>query len=185
MLKNFTDELFLNRCVSSTLLLALRPGGNTNMRLLFAAFLFIVVAANGFAKEAPVQLKDYVETAKVICVCSVTKAHDDGTVTIKVERNLKGDPAMSIRIRGETGFCVIRGPASRFMNPNRRYLVFLFKDNNVGRLGGIIEINEAGFLLIRYINGFSDTTYDKDVFAHKLLLNKALAQITAINTATR
>ena len=150
------------------------------MKPLLSTIDLVAVVSPAFAKEGHVRLDDYAEKAQIICVCTVTKSHDDGSVTAKVERNLKGEPAMLIRIRGETGFCVTRGPVAWFMTSNRRYLVFLFDDNKVGRLGGVVEIDKEGSLLIRHMDGFSDSVYAKEVSAHKLPLENAVGQIQAI-----
>lgn len=137
----------------------------------------LLICNRAVAKEAPADLKDYVKRSRVICVCKVTKANPDGTVTVDVVSSLKGKKTGAVVIRGKTGFCVVHGPVSRFMKPGQTYLVFLFTDNTVGRLGGILDVEKGRTVVIRYIHGFADADYDKGRQRQTLSLEKAAAQI--------
>jgi len=132
-----------------------------------------------YGEEAAVSLTDYVTRAEAICVCTVKKDNGDGTVTVRVEKTLKGKLDETVVLKGKTGVCNVNGPVSYFMKPKERYLVFVFKDYIVGRLGGILSIqNET--LVTNGIYGFTNTTFDKKQGAHKLSLKKAIDQIRAI-----
>lgn len=129
------------------------------------------------AKEAPAELEDYVKRSRAICVCKVKKDNGDGSVTANVVSSLKGKQEASVVIRGETGFCAVHGPVSRIMKPGQTYLVFLFKNNQVGRLGGILAIENGRTVVIRYIHGFAATEYDNDRQVQTLPLKKTYSQI--------
>jgi hypothetical protein len=117
--------------------------------LLFAIFSLMVPPVS--AKESFVSLEDYVAKAEAIAVCVVEKDNGDGSVTANITEVLKGNLDKSVIIQGETGHCIVRGPVSRFMKAENKYLVFLFKGNIVGRRGGILQIEEA--LLHEYVLG--------------------------------
>lgn len=131
------------------------------------------------AKEANVSLTNYVKTAEAICICRAIKINADGTVSARVETTVKGSPGKTVLLKGETGFCAIRGPVGRFMKPGHRYLVFVFKANVVGRLGGILPI-EKKTLIARHIDGFTGTKFVKSRGLWMLPLRKALTQIEVI-----
>jgi hypothetical protein len=146
--------------------------------LLFAVFTLLVAPA--WARESHVKLEDYVKRAEAIAICVVETDNGDGTVTANILEVLKGDLGKTAVIQGDTGHCVIRGPVSRFMKPKNTYLVFLFKSNTVGRLGGILEIEDDKTLLITYIDGFAGTTFDKDNRRRTLPVIEAKDQIQAL-----
>ena len=148
------------------------------MFLLFAFFTLLISPIS--AKESYVSLEDYVTGAEAIAICVVEKDNGDGTVTISITETLKGKLEQTEVIQGETGHCVIHGPVSRFMKPTNQYLVFLFKDNTVGRLGGILEIEDEKTLLATYIDGFTGITYHKETHRRTLPLNEAKQQIQAL-----
>jgi hypothetical protein len=130
-------------------------------------------------KEPYVSLTNYVATAEAVCVCTVERDNGDDTVTVRVERVLKGRLGGTEVLRGETGHCVMQGPVNRFMKSGERYLVFVFDDNRVGRLGGILPVQD-GKLVARFVQGFTGTTFDTKTSANALPLTKAIDQITAI-----
>lgn len=156
------------------------------MKALLLAFgLLVCTTSAALGKEAPVRLRHYVKTAETICICTVTKGNGDGTVTAEVIGSLKGKRKGTVVIRGETGFCVMQGPVSRFMKPGQKHLVFLFKENAVGRLGGILRIDDQDRLIANYIDGFAGTEHDPDKYEHRLPLAEALKQINRILDASK
>ena len=146
--------------------------------LLFGVFSLLIAPVR--AKEAFVNLGDYVTKAEAIALCVVQKDNGNGTVTASITEILNGDLDQTEVIRGETGHCVIRGSVNRFMKPKNNYLVFLFKDNKVGRLGSIAKVEEGKTLLITYIHGFTGTTFDKENHRQTLPVMEAKAQIKAL-----
>ena len=142
------------------------------------AFAVILLASSvfSFGKEAFVSLTNYVTTAEAICVCTVHKDNGDQTVTVEVGQILKGKLEKKEILRGETGHCVVQGPVSQFMKPQERYLVFIFKDNKVGRLGGILPIQDK-LLHARLVHGFAGAKLDRKVGAHTIRLEEAIKQI--------
>lgn len=150
------------------------------MKIIFVLIAMLVLClGRAEAKEAFVNLADYVATAEAITICTVEKDNGDGTVTVAPGEVLKGTLGARVIVRGETGHCVIRGPVSRFMKPKHRYLVFLFKNHTVGRLGGILEIAD-NTLFINYIDGFTGTTSVPEKYRRTLPVAKATAQIKAL-----
>lgn len=150
------------------------------IRTLLLILTFVAATSVIRAKEAPVNLHDYVKKANIIATCVIQRDNGDGTVTATIISVLKGNPEKSLTIRGETGHCVLEGPVSRFMKPDQKYLVFLFKDNTVGRLGGILEIENDETLLVKYIVGFANTVYHRETETVKLALTEAKRQIAAL-----
>jgi hypothetical protein len=147
--------------------------------LLFAVFSLLIAPACAY--ERSVNLEEYVTKAEAIAVCVVEKDNGDGSVTASVTETLKGNLDNTEVIRGETGFCVMHGPVSRFMKPNNKYLVFLFQDNTVGRLGGVLEIEDDKTLLVMYyIEGFTGTTHDKETNRRTLPVEEAKQQIKVL-----
>jgi hypothetical protein len=147
--------------------------------LLAAAIILTSLASVASAKEQPADLRDYTTRASDIFIGKVKADHGDGSVTVQVETVLKGDAAGLLVIRGETGFCLMQGPVSQFMHTGKRYLVFLFENQAVGRLGGILAI-DGKMLSIQYMHGFTGTTFDQPTSTQKLPLEQAVSQIKAI-----
>ncbi|MHC4648986.1 MAG: hypothetical protein ACYTBJ_26325 [Planctomycetota bacterium] len=143
----------------------------------FMGVVLFCITFSAHSKEAYVDLGAYVSGAEAICICSVEKDNGDGTVTANVMNVLKGALPASIVIRGQTGHCVLAGPVSRFMKAGNKYLVFLFENNTVGRLGGILEIDEDRRIVIQFTAGLAGTELDKDGFRRRLPLDEAVKQI--------
>lgn len=148
-------------------------------KVAIGAAILLSFSTASFGREAYVSLADYARRAEAICVCTVEKDDGDKTVTVRVDQALKGALDKTEVLKGETGHCVMHGPVSHFMKPKARFVVFLFKDNTVGRLGGILSVHEDT-LVARFVDGFTGTTFDKNLLAHKLPLKNALEQIKAI-----
>ena len=154
--------------------------GEMNMKTTVAFIAILLAVSNlSFGKEAYVSLSKYVNAAQAICVCTVKADNKDETVTIQVDQILKGKLDRTEILNGDTGHCVMQGPVSRFMKPKERYIVFVFKDNTVGRLGGILPIHNET-LDARFMDGFTGTTFDKKQGVNKLALGKAIDQIESI-----
>jgi len=133
-------------------------------------------------KEPYVSLTNYVVAAEAICLCTVERDNGDDTVTVRAERVLKGELDGTVVLRGKTGHCVMQGPVNRFMTTGERYVVFVFDDSTVGRLGGILPVKD-GRLVARFVQGFTGATFDPKVSADTLSLTAAIDQIAAIAAA--
>ncbi len=131
------------------------------------------------AREKFAELEEYVKNSESICICTVDENNDDGGVAVTVDQILKGSLGKNILIKGNTGHCVIEGPINRFMEPENKYLVFLFKGNTLGRLGGIIKIEDK-ILIARYIHGFKEGILDQERICWKIPLERGIQQIKDI-----
>jgi len=73
-------------------------------------------------------------------VVTVKERGSGGSVVVKVDETWKGEKRAGLTVGGETGYCVVQGPADRFLRPGKRYLLFLFEGDTLGRLGGVLEV---------------------------------------------
>lgn len=148
------------------------------MKYIFQIFVLLVLQVVPIsAEEAYVSLEEYTRKAIAIAIVEVEKDNSDGSVTVNTTEVFKGSLGAKEVIRGETGFCEVRGSVNRFMIPKNKYLVFLFEDNTVGRLGGILRIEEDKTLLINFINGFTGITLDQKTFSARLPVEEGRRQI--------
>lgn len=141
-------------------------------------FIIIIILSASIlsAKEKYVSLVGYIKSAEKICICTVQEDNGDGTVSVRVDSVIKGIMADEEIIYGKTGHCIERGYVSRFMHPGKQYLVFLFKNNEVGRLGGIQEIVDDN-IFPRFIWGFKGGTKDKYKRVISITLEEGLSEI--------
>lgn len=121
---------------------------------LLAAGVVLFTAASAGAKEAYVNLDQAVGDAEFIVVGTVREATAEQGVRLAVDTWLRGTATKSgeLTVQGETGFCVMRGPVSRFMTVGKRYLVFVLPGGRVGRLGHIQQIGPDGAIAPQYID---------------------------------
>ena len=149
-------------------------------KIIPAVFTLLLFAGDVMAREAQARLSDYARRSAAIIVCTVEKDNGDGTVTVRVNRLLKGALPERVIVSGETGFCVRRGRVSEFVSTGKTYLLFLFEGNRVGRLGGILEIKKQNTLDIRFMTGFEGTEFDRAANAFVLPLAEAERQISKL-----
>lgn len=146
------------------------------VRILAASVVLLGNALPTRARERHIDLKETVEGAPVICVCTVEEARDDGSVTVTPDEVLKGELPEQVTISGETGDA---GPATvaQYMRPRRRYLVFLDEGHRVGRNSNTIVVIDDDRARLDGVNGFEDVVVDEETGRHWLPLEKAVRQI--------
>jgi len=108
----------------------------------------ILVCFPGYSKEAAANLKQSVKDAEHVAIGKVIEIAKDGTVSLKIDKWLKGTPTKTgtISLKGSTGFCVMQRSFKDFMKRGERYLVFTFPNGKLGRLGHYQKINPDGNL---------------------------------------
>ncbi len=128
-------------------------------------------------KELPVNLSRYTKDAEAIGVFTVERALPDGSIAVRTDRLLKGSLPAQTTLHGSTGHCVMRGPVSQFAKPGQQFLIFVFAGQKVGRLGGVLQIENGNEVVLAYVQGFKTQKTATSSGWPRLALSDAIDQI--------
>jgi len=136
--------------------------------------------------QTDVSLTNYVARAQRILFGTVYRHTDDQRVVFaptNTAQVIKGPNAHAI-LQGEIGQGTTRAPVTRFMKPGEQFLVFVFPDNTVGSLGGILPVRD-GQLVVRSMAGFTGGQTNQADETQFLPLPEALRQVKAALAVVR